>query len=191
VQLGKGLRIVQELARGPDEITLRVAADGDVTAGKRAVAVGEARLEDALTVFSKIDRVEVEPAFAVARVGDDGGSQPVVDAMFDAVAWSNGADGEAGTGDDMRIGPVAAAWTVEPFNAQAESDQDVRFAGEMDKDSGVFTPAAAGPNPERKYQTNNAGNLKVVATVGQGEEAIRGEGQLIVTVQRWNNPPIR
>ena len=191
VQLGKGLRIVQELARGPDEITLRVAAEGDVTAGKRAVAVGEARLEDALTVFSKIDRVEVEPAFAVARVGGDGGSQPVVDAMFDAVAWSNGADGEAGTGDDMRIGPVAAAWTVEPFNAQAESDQDVRFAGQMDKDSGVFTPAAAGPNPERKYQTNNAGNLKVVATVDQGEQEIRGEGQLIVTVQRWNNPPIR
>jgi quinohemoprotein amine dehydrogenase len=67
----------------------------------------------------------------------------------------------------------------------------VRFAGQMDKDSGVFTPAAAGPNPERKYQTNNAGNLKVVATVDQGEQEIRGEGQLIVTVQRWNNPPIR
>jgi len=191
VKLGKGLRVVEELARGPGEITVRVAAADDAAIGPRVIAVGKARLDDAVTVFEEIDRLAVEPAFAVARVGGDGGSQPVVEAMFDAVAWNDGADGEAGTEDDMRIGPVAAAWSVEPFNAQSESDQDVRFAGEMDKDSGVFTPAAAGPNPERKYQTNNAGNLKVVATVGQGEEAIRGEGQLIVTVQRWNNPPIR
>ena len=191
VQLGKGLRVVKELARGPEEITVLVAAEESVAMGPRAITVGGARLDDALTVFSKIDRVAVEPAFAVARVGGDGGSQPVVEAMFDAVAWHDGADGKAGTEDDMRIGPVSAAWSVEPFNAQSENDQDVRFAGQMDKDSGVFTPAAAGPNPERKYQTNNAGNLKVVATVGEGEGEIRGEGQLIVTVQRWNNPPIR
>ena len=71
------------------------------------------------------------------------------------------------------------------------ADEDVRFAGAMDKDTGVFTPAAAGPNPERKYQTNNAGKLKVIATVGEGAAAVSGEGQLLVTVQRWNNPPIR
>ena len=61
----------------------------------------------------------------------------------------------------------------------------------MDKDSGVFTPGAAGPNPERKYQTNNAGNLKVIATLEQGGQTLQGDGHLIVTVQRWNNPPIR
>ena len=51
VQLGKGLRIVQELARGPDEITLRVAAGGDVTDGKRAIAVGGATGHLELNVF--------------------------------------------------------------------------------------------------------------------------------------------
>ncbi|MCB1847695.1 MAG: hypothetical protein KDI04_10040, partial [Halieaceae bacterium] len=44
---------------------------------------------------------------------------------------------------------------------------------------------------ERKYQTNNAGNLRVVATVQQGDKTLQGDGHLIVTVQRWNNPPIR
>jgi quinohemoprotein amine dehydrogenase len=38
--------------------------------------------------------------------------------------------------------------------------------------------------------TNNAGNLKVIAEVEQGGQALKGEGQLIVTIQRWNNPPL-
>ena len=66
-----------------------------------------------------------------------------------------------------------------------------RFAGQMDKDDGVFTPAGAGTNPGAKYQTNNAGNLKVIASVDRDGQTIQGDGHLIVTVQRWNNPPIR
>jgi hypothetical protein len=31
----------------------------------------------------------------------------------------------------------------------------------------------------------------VVGTVDDGSGAVSGEGQLIVTVQRWNDPPIR
>jgi quinohemoprotein amine dehydrogenase len=38
--------------------------------------------------------------------------------------------------------------------------------------------------------TNNAGNLKVQATVMDGGDTHNAEGQMIVTVQRWNNPPI-
>jgi len=36
--------------------------------------------------------------------------------------------------------------------------------------------------------TNNAGNLKVIAELEEGGH--KGQGQLIVTVQRWNNPPL-
>jgi len=53
---------------------------------------------------------------------------------------------------------------------------------------GVFVPGGAGPNPERKMMTNNAGNLKVIAELEEGGQ--KGEGHLIVTVQRWNNPPL-
>jgi hypothetical protein len=60
----------------------------------------------------------------------------------------------------------------------------------MQADSGVFTPGDAGPNPQRKMSTNNAGNLKVIAAVDDAGKSLTGEGHMIVTVQRWNNPPI-
>jgi len=191
IDLGPGLKVVEVLSRDGADIRIRVAAEKNAASGLRTVQVGDSALTDALTVFASVDRVAVEPAYAVGRVGDNGGSQPVVQAIFDAVAWSNGADGVAGTGDDLRIGPVAASWSVAPYTSQAASDQDVKFAGQMDMDTGVFTPAGAGPNPERKYQTNNAGDLKVIASVDRDGKTLQGEGHLTVTVQRWNNPPIR
>jgi len=48
----------------------------------------------------------------------------------------------------------------------------------------------AGPNPARKYGTNNVGDLKVIATYRDAERILTAEAHLIATVQRWNNPPI-
>lgn len=191
VDLGPGVKVLEVMSQSADEIRVRVTVDAGAQTQLSSAKVGSASLDGALTLYQSIDRLSVEPAYAVARVGGDGGSQAPVEALFDAVAWSNGADGQAGTDDDLRIGPVPASWGVEPWDEIAAHDQDVKFAGQMDKDTGVFKPAAAGPNPERKYQTNNAGNLKVVATVGEGDAAVAGDAHLIVTVQRWNNPPIR
>jgi len=191
ISLGDGLEVLGITDRSADGMVLQVRAAADATEGRRAISVGDAGAEGLVTLYRSLDRVVVEPGYAVARVGGDGGSQPVVEAMFDAIGFSNGPDGEPGTADDIRIGPLSATWSVAPFDAQAAADEDVRFAGVMDADSGVFTPGAAGPNPERKYQTNNAGNLKVLATVEQEGTLLNAEGQLIVTVQRWNNPPIR
>jgi len=191
VDLGPGLKVLEEVSRGAGNILLRVAADGAAPVGERAIQVGESELAQALTVYKDIDRLQVEPAYAVGRVGDNGGSQPSVQAIFDAIAWSNGADGEAGTADDLRIGRVPAQWSVAPRNEQAIADEDLRFAGQMGSDDGVFAPSLAGPNPERRFQTNNAGNLTVLAGIDQDGQTIQGEGHLMVTVQRWNNPPIR
>jgi quinohemoprotein amine dehydrogenase len=191
VKLGPGLEVVETTAAESGDLLVKVIASSDAPTGQRSVQVGDATLPGALTVFGSIDRLAVEPPFAIGRVGGDGGSEPVEQAIFDAVAYSAGEDAELGTADDLRIGRVPANWSVEPWNAQAVADEDLRFAGQMDKDSGVFTPAAAGPNPQRKYQTNNAGNLKGIATLDQGGRTLQGEGHLIVTVQRWNNPPIR
>ena len=66
----------------------------------------------------------------------------------------------------------------------------MEFTGSMNPNTGMFTTAAAGPNPERRMSTNNAGNLKVVAKVTDEGQQVSGDGQLIVTVQRWNNPPL-
>jgi quinohemoprotein amine dehydrogenase len=138
----------------------------------------------------RVDRISVDPPYQVARVGDGGGLIPKEYAVFDAVAWSNGPDGAAETADDVRLGAVPARWHVLPWNEQAREERDVEFAGAIDARTGLFTPGEAGPNPARKYGTNNAGNLRVVATVLDGERERTGEAHLIVTVQRWIHSPI-
>jgi len=189
--LGPGISVEEVVSGDGSRQVLRVTAAEGAATGPRAVALGASRLEHGLTVFERIDRIEVTPGYAVGRVGDNGGTQPLVRATFEALAWSNGADGASGTADDFAIGFVPATWSVAPWDDKAARDRDVEFAGEMDEASGVFTPAAAGPNPERKYHTNNAGNLKVIAVADDDGKPLQGEGRLLVTVQRWNNPPIR
>jgi quinohemoprotein amine dehydrogenase len=187
---GPGVTVEEVISSNADRLVVRVSAAATATSGPRSVTVGADKLDNAFTVYERVDRLEVSPAYAVGRVGGDGGSQPIVRATYEALAWANGDDGQPGTADDIAIGPMAADWSVEPWDEKAAADNDVKFAGVMDKDAGVFTPGLAGPNPERKYQTNNAGNLRVVATLAEGAETLRGEGRLLVTVQRWNNPPI-
>jgi len=195
---------VQVVGTGLDGVTLSGALDAsggtanaygaaiDVspaagTDGVVSVTSGDASTDTALAVYSHIDSLRVEPAFAITRVGGGGGSAGKVPARFDAVGYWNGADGQPGTDDDVRIGVVPASWSVAPFNEEAETMKDVEFAGEMDESLGIFMPAVAGPNQKRPFSTNNAGNLKVLAKSGDAS----GEGQIIVTVQRWNDPPIR
>jgi len=190
VDFGPGVSVEEVISSNADRLVVRVTAAATAPTGLRSVSAGSGKLDNALAVYDRVDRLEVTPGYAVGRVGEGGGSQPIVRATYEALAWGNGADGKPGTADDIAIGPVAANWSVEPWDEKAAADNDVKFAGVMDKDAGVFTPGLAGPNPERKYQTNNAGNLRVVATLAEGEETLRGEGRLLVTVQRWNNPPI-
>ncbi|MCB1954027.1 MAG: quinohemoprotein amine dehydrogenase subunit alpha [Rhodocyclaceae bacterium] len=188
VRLAEGIELLGVARRSATEVVVRVRA-GASARGVAPVTVGQAS-GGALAVFERIDAVRVVPEFAVARIGGNGTPTAKVEGRFDAEAWAAGADGQIGTADDYRIGVFPARWSVAPFDEQAERDKDVQFAGVMDADSGVFVPGGAGPNPARRMMTNNAGNLKVLAEVGQGAEVVRGEGHLIVTVPRWNNPPI-
>lgn len=180
-QLGAGLQVVKVLEATPEQVRVRVKAAADAAPGVRDVALGELKGVP-LAVYSQVTEVKVVPAFSIARVGENGGSTPKVQGRFEAEAW-----GRDAAGQPYRIGYLPATWSVAPFDARAEEDQDVKFAGQMQKD-GVFVPGAAGPNPERRMMTNNAGNLKVIAQLEEGGQ--KGEGHLIVTVQRWNNPPL-
>lgn len=190
VNLGDGVTVHQVLYRSPAAIALDISAAEDAPVGARDVQVGETVAAAGFTVYDRIDTLRVEPDPAIARVGGNGGPLAPVPAQFDAVAYLDGPDGEPGTDDDIRIGRMPARWTVTNASPAAEAMQDTEYAGRID-DGGLFMPAGAGPNPERRYQTNNAGELDVVATVGEGEQAVSGSARLIVTVQRWNDPPIR
>ncbi|WP_246624573.1 quinohemoprotein amine dehydrogenase subunit alpha [Oceanobacter mangrovi] len=182
--LGKGITIVSLQREGDSVIRLRARADQNVE-GIQAVTVGKAKGGE-LAVYSKIDSIKVVPDYAVARIGGNGGSTPNLSAHFEAQAMSAGKDGKPGTADDFVIGMVPANWSVAPFDEVAKEDNDVGFSGYLNPQTGVFTTAGAGPNPERRMMTNNAGHLIVTGTA-EGQSA---DAELIVTVQRWNNPPI-
>jgi len=184
--LGKGASVVKVLETSPSAI--KVLAKAGTAEGVNKVAVGTAAGAQ-LAVYSSVASVKVVPDFAVARIGGNGGSTAPVEARFDAEAWSAGNDGKAGTDDDFRIGFMPASWIAKPFDEQAAADEDLKFAGTL-SDNGVFSPAGAGPNPDRKMMTNNAGHLTVVGTVKDGDNSVDAEAELIVTVQRWNNPPL-
>jgi quinohemoprotein amine dehydrogenase len=192
ITLPPGLSIDKVVQRDKNRIVVDVSATADAAMGQGGISVGGASLENALTVYNELNALAVEPAYAVARVGGNGGSTPRVEAAFRARGIDYGADQTAGTDDDLRLGYLDdVSWQVAPWDATAEKDEDVRFAGKMGSGTGIFEPAGAGPNPERAHSTNNAGNLKVIASVGEDAAAVSGEGHLIVTVQRWNNPPLR
>ncbi|MCP8465493.1 quinohemoprotein amine dehydrogenase subunit alpha [Pseudomonas sp. ZM23] len=181
---GPGVEVLSVVAQSPERVTVKVKASDSAAVGERDVTVGTAK-GGSLAVYKEIAEVKVVPEFSVSRIGGNGGSTPKVQGSFDAEAWGKGADGKP-----FRIGVFPAQWSVEPFDDRAREDQDVKFAGEMDAATGIFTPGDAGPNPARKMMTNNAGNLKVIAAVDDAGQSHKGEGHMIVTVQRWNNPPI-
>ena len=108
VELGEGLRIVETISADADAVVLRVKAKRRAQSGARKVKVGDAEGDGLLTVFRKIDYVKVEPDYTIARVGGNGGPLPPVTAQFESVAYMNGPDDKPETGDDIRIGVVAA-----------------------------------------------------------------------------------
>jgi quinohemoprotein amine dehydrogenase len=189
ISLGEGVTIEEVVSRDAETVVVRASAAADTASGPRTVSVGGADGE-LLTVYEAIDFVTVEPAYNIARVGGGGGPIAPVPAQFEAVAWLQGADGQAGTDDDVEIGAMPATWAVQNFDDVARALDDAAFSGDMQA-NGLFVPADAGPNTARPFNTNNAGNLKVTATVEDGGQTVTGEGQLLVTVQRWNDPPIR
>jgi quinohemoprotein amine dehydrogenase len=185
VDLGPGTRS-KVLARLPYGLVLGVSVDADAATGYRTVRVGGLRKSELLAIYRRVDRLEVEPAFAIARVG--GGTLAPVDAQFEAIGYADvvGAHGEVSS---VRLGAMPATWSVEPFNADAAKGGDSHFAGTLNQD-GRFLPAEGGPDPKRRFLGDDIGNLFSVATYKEGTTDVAGKAHLIVTVQRWINPPI-
>ncbi len=185
---GKGVEVVS-IRKDSDRrmhVTVRASRHHE---GVNSVSIGKAKGVE-LAVYKDIDKVNVVPDYAVARVGGNGGSTDKLFARFEAEAWSAGKDGKTGTADDFRIGMVPATWEAKPFDDIAAADNDLSFAGRLDARTGVFSTADAGPNPQRRMMTNNAGHLTVTAQVQDGNQTHSADAELIVTIQRWNNPPI-
>lgn len=188
VDLGPGITI-EPVSASPERITVRATVAVDAPLGRRAVHVGKTERADAISVYDTIDRIQVTPGYAIARVGGGGGHVTPVSAQFEAIAFSNGADKKPNTRDDYRIGVVVADWHTEPFDATAAKMKDHIYAGKITP-QGRFLPSQAGPNPDRIMSAGNFGDLNVVASITGSETTVVGKSHLIVTSPRWNNPPI-
>jgi quinohemoprotein amine dehydrogenase len=189
--LPAGVSLIKIISSSKDLLVAEVKTADTAPMGRKALAVGTSTIKDAIAVYNSIDSLQVSPSYTVARVGGEGSVTEKLHASFVASGIDAGADGLLNTADDIQLGRITSNWHVEPWDDVAKNDGDVKFAGSMDKHTGIFTPAAAGPNPLRKQSTNNAGNLRVVATTANKGQPVTAEAHLIVTVQRWNNPPLK
>ncbi len=185
VDLGPGTKS-KVLQRTPYGLILTARVQTNATPGYRSVRIGPVHRGDLLAVYRHVDRLKVEPSLAIARLG--GGTLAPVDAQFHVIGYTD-VVGAGGKVIAVRLGAVPVTWSLEPFNAEAARRGDVRFAGTLGQD-GRFLPAAGGPDPKRQFSGDNTGDLFVVASHIDGKTAVTGRAHLIVTVQRWINPPI-
>ncbi len=184
VSIGQGIKVTRITSASPGVVTVALEVAADATPGPRDLVIAGAHLPAALTVYDKVDSVRVLPQAGFARVG--GAVFPKQLQQFEAVAFHNGPDGQANTSDDWNLGLVDARWTMEEY-AATFSDDDTRFVGTLDVETGLFTPAIDGPNPERSGLRNNVGDVWVVAEVAADPargiaNQIRSRGHLVVSV---------
>ncbi|MEE2899991.1 MAG: quinohemoprotein amine dehydrogenase subunit alpha [Gemmatimonadota bacterium] len=165
---------------GSLRVWLTIADDASI--GARDLFAFGTLLEGALLVHDGVDRIAVTPETGMARVG--GGAFPKGYQTYEAIGFSDGADGESETDDDLVLGRVEVSWSVEEY-AATFGDDDLAFIGSMGQD-GVFLPALDGPNPDRAGSRNNVGDAWVIAThtTADGSE-LRARAHLLVTVPNY------
>lgn len=179
LDLGAGVT-VSNAAVANNVITATVDVSAGAAVGPRALIVSGVARPGALTVYDKIDTIRVTPSWNMARVG--GVVFPKMLARFDAWAYNNGPDKKPNTDDDLRLDAVAAQWSLEEYKATFD-DEDLKFVGAIDAASGVFTPNVDGPNPQRKGDRNNMGDVWAVAsyTPPGATAPLKGRSHLLVT----------
>jgi quinohemoprotein amine dehydrogenase len=182
----------------PDAATVTVSVATTASVGPRDVFVAGSRASGP-AIYDSVDALKVTPAWAMARVG--GVAFPKALAQFEARAFDNGPDNRPDTPDDIDIGLVPATWSLEEFAATYDDD-DLKFVGQIDTKTGLFTPNVDGPNPSRRGSRNNIGDVYAVATYtpeagdlpaakAATAKPLRARAHLLVTVplyMRWEEP---
>lgn len=184
IDFGPGIKIVKVLSQSAGILTVSVDVAADAEPGMRAVSVGGSTVPDALAIYKKIDFIKVTPGEALAHLGS--ATHPKGYIQFEADAYADGPDGKPHTADDIDLGPVQANWKLEEF-VSTYGDDDVKYVGSIDPQTGFFTPGSDGPSPTRTSIRNNYGDVYAVATVNAGDSGseLTGRSYLVVTVPKY------
>ncbi|MGZ8447682.1 MAG: quinohemoprotein amine dehydrogenase subunit alpha [Candidatus Deferrimicrobiaceae bacterium] len=189
VSLGEGVTVKNVVSASPSKVVVTVDVSDKTAVGHRSVTSGGATSAKLFAVYTAVDYIKVVPSPAMSRTGGLGYAVKQL-VQFDAMACSKGADGATGTGDDIEIGRVPAAWSVVELAANNE-DHDVDFVGKIDK-NGLFTPGDEGPNPKRFMQENNLGDVWVTADYdAPGSGKLSARGYLLATIPLYVQRPVQ
>ncbi len=192
---GEGVQVSKIIHATSTTADVQVTVAAGLKPSLRTVTVKGIAAPETIAVYNKVDSIRVAPDANYARLGGIITGKQF--AQFQAIGYSNGADGKPGTDDDVAIGPVDAAWSLEEFYATPDDD-DVKFVGSIDK-TGLFTPNVEGPNPARHKQANNFptenwGDVWVNATyTSSSGEPLKARSYLVVTVptyMRYDQPEV-
>ena len=193
ISLGAGVTVEKVVSATPGEVVVTAAVDADAVPGRRDVGIRTATLAQALPVYRKIDYLKVLPETSLTRLGSE--THPKGYGQFEAYGYENGPDGKPNTPDDVKIGPVDVDWRIEEFMA-VQNDDDKDFVGTLGANA-LFTPAADGPNPARRFGRNNYGDVWVVATAKTEKDKfgqpLTARSYMVVAVpayQRWDQPEV-
>ena len=186
VDLGTGVTVTRVVKSTPSAATLEVAVEKGLPVGIRNVSIGSATAVKALAIYDKVAYIEVAPDASMARLG--GGIAAKQYTQLEAIAYAAGTDGTKNTEDDVALGPVNARWALAELYSTPDDD-DINFVGSVN-DSGLFTPAAEGPNPGRKKQsnnfgTNNWGDVWVEASYDSDGVTLKSKSFLVVTIPQY------
>jgi quinohemoprotein amine dehydrogenase len=178
LDLGKNVKIVSILKDTNSQVVARVSILSGTAVGLRDVHLRGAVGPKLLGLYDTYGYIRVLPERGGARMG--GADVPKQLQQFEAVAYSDGQDGIAGTEDDFEIGTIHAKWEIGNYYYTYFAD-DKQFAGTIDQ-TGLFTPSLETPNQKRPETLNNAGSVWVVASYvpPDPKQTLQGRAYLLV-----------
>jgi quinohemoprotein amine dehydrogenase len=177
VSAGAGVSVRRIVSATPDEIVVDMEVAADAASGRRDIALRSATLPGALAVYDRVDYVKVAPESSLAEFAST--TRPRGFQQFEAIGYQRGPDGRAHTADDLDLGPVDAAWSMEVFY---ETDPSQRGIVGSISQTGFFSPALE--NPNLNY------DIWVVATAKndkrQDGQPLVGKGYVVVTIPSYS-----
>jgi quinohemoprotein amine dehydrogenase len=178
LHLGNNIKVVSILQSTSGQVVARVAVLPGAPVGLRDVGIRGAVGQKMLGLYNSPGYIRVLPERGSARIG--GVFVPKEAEKFEAVAYSDGPDGIAGTDDDFEIGTIQAQWQIENYYYKYFAD-DKQFVGSIDQ-QGLFTPAVETANEQRPATLNNTGSVWVQATYKPPDatQSLEGRAYLLV-----------
>src|SRR5581483_10742764 len=173
LNFGPDIAVRRAIFQNSGEIVADVDVAADAKPHRTDVVFRGSVLPRALAIYDQIDYLRVTPESSLAAFGSPKYARGFQ--QFEAIAYQRGADGKPHTSDDLELGPVDAAWSIEIFYSVDTSRDDAVGTGAS---GGLFTLAVTGPG----------GNYDVwVIATSSGEKnrtggPLIGKGYLVVTI---------